>query len=224
MLQCTSQTDGLRLLSDRMSQDIRRSIYAASNLSLLQRTHLTVWCSQWHNIFFTPTSLSCKLLSNASTSCTFLHWLSYLQWIASAGFTVVSIDHPYDADIVEFPDGTVIKGNVTTEEEIVAKLAIRVQDVSFVLSQLSRRSITNQLLLSRPYPSSTKATIFGHSFGGATAANAMLADKRFIGGLNMDGSIFPPAVNISSHGPFLILAAHGHNQSTDATWATSGIN
>src|SRR6266536_1800973 len=78
MLQCTSQTDGLRLLSDRMSQDIRRSIYAVSNLSLLQRTHLTVWCSQWHNIFFTPTSLSCKLLSNASTSCTFLHWLGYI--------------------------------------------------------------------------------------------------------------------------------------------------
>jgi predicted dienelactone hydrolase len=142
-----------------------------------------------------------------------------LQWIASKGFLVMSVDHPYDADIVEYPDGTVIRGNVTDPNQLADKLALRVQDVSFVLNQFSNRLITNQLQLSAPFTSSTKAAIFGHSFGGATAGDTILADRRFIGGLNMDGAMFPPATNISSNKPFLIMAAQGHNQSTDESWA-----
>jgi hypothetical protein len=148
-----------------------------------------------------------------------LIYSSYLQWIAATGITVVSIDHTYEGDVVEFPDGSVIKGNVTSDGQIPQVVAIRGKDVSFVLSQLSNSTITNLLPLSCPYPSGTKAAIFGHSLGGATAGNALVEDKRFIGGLNMDGSMFAPATTTPSKKPFLIFANQAHNQTDDASWA-----
>lgn len=47
--------------------------------------------------------------------------------LASQGYIVVTIDHPYDADIVEFPDGTVVEAaNVDwdSETEIVKALKV----------------------------------------------------------------------------------------------------
>jgi hypothetical protein len=37
--------------------------------------------------------------------------------IAAQGCVVVTIDHPYDADVVEFPDGSVVRRNWTTGME-----------------------------------------------------------------------------------------------------------
>ena len=37
--------------------------------------------------------------------------------IAAQGYVVVTIDHPYEADVVEFPDGSVILGNRTAGME-----------------------------------------------------------------------------------------------------------
>ena len=41
------------------------------------------------------------------------------QSVASFGNVVVSIDHPYDANVVEYPDGTLVLGaNISTEAQI----------------------------------------------------------------------------------------------------------
>ena len=37
--------------------------------------------------------------------------------IAAQGYVVVTIDHPYDAEVVEFPDGSVVRRNWTTGME-----------------------------------------------------------------------------------------------------------
>ncbi|OAP60397.1 hypothetical protein AYL99_05399 [Fonsecaea erecta] len=134
------------------------------------------------------------------------------------GFNVISIDHTYDAQIVEFPDGTVILGaNITLPDDLPQVLSLRVADVGSVLNALSNSTMTKELGI--PAFDVKHVGIFGHSLGGATAANAMLTKPRLISGLNMDGSVYGPAMNRTDRNPFTIFAAQQHNQSSDATWA-----
>ena len=140
------------------------------------------------------------------------------QWVASVGFNVVAIDHPYDASIVEFPDGTVIlASNKTLPDDGDELLAARVADTLTVLNALSNKTVTAKIKI--PQLKTKHVGMFGHSFGGATAAGVMLVEPRVVGGLNMDGSMWGSALNKTQKNPFTILASGVHNQSNDASWA-----
>lgn len=150
-----------------------------------------------------------------------LNYNVLLQWISSTGFNIISIDHPYDADVVEFPDGTIIHAvDNFTADGLLQDLSVRVADARFVLDALSSPPKPFASNISLPLLDSRKTVLFGHSFGGATAADALLVDHRFAAGLNMDGSIYGPADNTSDTKPFLLFAASNHNQTGDATWAS----
>jgi pimeloyl-ACP methyl ester carboxylesterase len=142
------------------------------------------------------------------------------QYIASFGYLVVSIDHPYDANVVEYPDGTLVLGaNISTNAQIELAVATRAQDVSFILDQLSSMSTARRLFPSIKGALKThKVVMYGHSVGGAAAAVAMLNDSRIIGGVNLDGSFFGPILRHPLNRPFLIFGHEGKNQSTDASW------
>jgi hypothetical protein len=152
-----------------------------------------------------------------------------LQDIASSGFAVVSIDHPYDADIVEFPDGRVVLGtlaNISTEAEVDPDLNVRVADVSFVLDILHQRSNVDGLFPSLLNTGGKlrldQVAALGHSLGGATAAQVMLTDDRFVGGINLDGALWGPVAQegLSSSHPFLIFAHTNHTQNNEPSWAS----
>ncbi|GFF48957.1 probable 1-alkyl-2-acetylglycerophosphocholine esterase [Aspergillus lentulus] len=142
------------------------------------------------------------------------------QQLSSTGYIVVTIDHPYDAGIVTFPKNTtILAANITTDTQIVDDLNIRVRDVSFVLDQLHRPSIIAKLILGRTCGLDTsKVGIYGHSLGGATAAEAMLSDSRLKGGINLDGTFFGSVINRGLDKPFMIMAHEGKNLTTDVTW------
>jgi pimeloyl-ACP methyl ester carboxylesterase len=67
-------------------------------------------------------------------------------------------------------------------------LEVRAQDASFVLDRLNVGE-----------EASERVVMFGHSFGGAATATAtaMLRDKRFRGGINLDGIMFGPVLDTS---------------------------
>ena len=142
------------------------------------------------------------------------------QSIASFGYLVVSIDHPYDANVVEYPDGTLVLGaNISTPAQTDLAVKTRAQDVSFVIDQLSSASTVRHLFPSiTGAPKTHKIAMYGHSLGGAAVAVAMLNDSRIIGGANLDGSFFGPILTHSLDRPFLIFGHEGKNQSTDASW------
>ncbi|RYP64314.1 hypothetical protein DL771_008816 [Monosporascus sp. 5C6A] len=142
------------------------------------------------------------------------------QQLSSTGSIVVTVDHPYDAGIVTFLDNTTIPAaNITTDAQIVEDLNVRVRDVSFVLDQLHRPSIVSKLVPGLTCGLDTsKVGIYGHSLGGATAAEAMLSDSRFIGGVNLDGTFFGSVINRGLDKPLMIMAHEGENMTTDATW------
>jgi hypothetical protein len=61
------------------------------------------------------------------------------QEVASQGFTVITLDHPFDTDIVEFPDGFIAYGgnvNFSDINSVYHALNIRMNDISFVLNTL----------------------------------------------------------------------------------------
>jgi dienelactone hydrolase len=160
-------------------------------------------------ILFSPELTGTRLFYNA-----------IVQQLASTGYTVVTIDHTYDAGIVTFPDNsTILAVNITTESQILLDLDTRVKDVSFVLDQLSQPLIASTLVPGRPCGLAvSKAGIFGHSLGGATAATAMLYDSRFIGGINLDGSFWGDVIQKGLNRPLLLFAHEGKNTTTDPTW------
>ena len=49
--------------------------------------------------------------------------------------------------------------------------------------------------------------MFGHSLGGAAAAGTMLADRRTVGGLDMDGRLFGRVATTGLERPFMLFAA-----------------
>ncbi|MCJ1388500.1 hypothetical protein MMC18_001347 [Xylographa bjoerkii] len=161
-------------------------------------------------VLFSPGLGDSRLLYNAMA-----------QSVTSYGYIVVTIDHPYDANIVEYPDGTLVfAANISTEAQIDKEVQIRAEDVRFVLDQLGSPSTVHTLL----YPVITslktdKVPMFGHSLGGATMATAMMNDPRIIGGVNLDGTFFGSVIDQGLGDPFLLFGHEGKNQSTDSTWA-----
>jgi dienelactone hydrolase len=138
--------------------------------------------------------------------------------LASQGFVVVGIDHPYSTDLTIFPDGRTAKTTLSewldcsTDETLAASIRtaeaqvrIRAEDARFVLDELERLNrfdpqglFTNRFDISR-------AGIFGHSFGGAVAAEVCLTDPRFKAGIDLDGYIFGESTRKPISKPFLVL-------------------
>lgn len=132
-----------------------------------------------------------------------LIYANLLEEIASAGYLVISIDHPHDAAAVEFPDGHVIPMNPSIPHNVSLALQTRVGDVVFTLNQLQHKT---QSITPPSFSSSlhlNHVSIVGHSEGGATAAATMLNDMRFAGGVNLDGSLFGPVVHKGLDRPFI---------------------
>ncbi|RFU34916.1 hypothetical protein B7463_g1373, partial [Scytalidium lignicola] len=137
------------------------------------------------------------------------------QQISSAGYVVVTIDHPYDADIVTFPDNrTVLAGNISTDAQILLDVDTRAKDISFVLNELTE----NENIVTSCGLEKGKVGLFGHSLGGAAVATTMLRDHRFAGGINMDGTFWGPVISSGLTRPFMLFAHEGKNGTNDATW------
>ena len=133
-----------------------------------------------------------------------------VEQLVSNGFIVVTIDHPFDAAAVEFPNGSIVEGralsvlsgsNVLTYEAwqtmVDPFLRVRVADVGFVLDALERLDAGHDPDANRrPLPSGLAGALdldrvgmFGHSLGGATTAQIMRVDRRIRAGLSLDGPI-----------------------------------
>jgi dienelactone hydrolase len=142
-----------------------------------------------------------------------LFYTSLIEEIASHGYVVASVTPSYSVTTA-FPDGRtlpvvpealpIVEG---TEEEINAHRdrigAEWTADVIAVLDQLALLNADDPRFAGRL--DLERVGAFGHSFGGATAAAAMIADDRFVAGIDMDGSLYGPALTESVEGPFMLM-------------------
>ncbi|KAF2446733.1 PAF acetylhydrolase family protein [Karstenula rhodostoma CBS 690.94] len=165
-------------------------------------------------------TLPLVLFSGAlGTSRTIYH--SMLQSVAAAGYFVVSVDHPYDADIVEFPNGTIITGVDINDAELDDALTTRVEDIAFLYQELAKPSLRTQLFpMHRHSGNLPKTAIIGHSFGGATAAAALQQLSYIRGGVNIDGTMFGSVLRTGLNRPFMLIGHENKTQETDPSWKT----
>lgn len=143
------------------------------------------------------------------------------QFLSSYGYIVVNVDHPYDGLVVQFPDNSTAFYNgviLSSLEEAERDLFTRSADVSFVVDQIASNKTLNKLIFpGNVSPSSVKKVgVWGHSFGGATAATVLYQDKRFKGGINLDGTMIGPAPQEGFDRPFILWKSEHDN---DPTWA-----
>ena len=160
-----------------------------------------------------PVLLYTPSWSGIRTECTF-----QVEELASHGYVVVGIDHPYSSSIVMFPDGRIARRKFLGNEDYSSEAAveafvktadqqveIRAQDATFVLDTLEHLNgndpdglLTGSLDLAR-------VGIFGFSLGGGTAAQTCWLDRRFRAGLDMGGMIAGESAEQGTFAPFFFM-------------------
>ncbi|WP_241566122.1 alpha/beta hydrolase family protein [Prescottella agglutinans] len=123
--------------------------------------------------------------------------------LASRGYVVVSIDHTFDAQAVEFPGGRIVEGTAPPEDSaqsaqwLRTSLDARIADTEFVLNEITALADGhNPDAEQRELPTGLSRAVdpsrigmFGHSLGGFTTAEAMARDPRIDAGVNLDGML-----------------------------------
>lgn len=128
-------------------------------------------------------------------------YASLASEIASHGYIVVGLNHPYDVPAVELSNGAVAqydKSQWLLEPKAHAaytmeRIRVRTADVIFALEQLEALNSKAD----SPFFGTLNLdaiAVAGHSLGGITASEACKADARFRGCINFDG--------VLSGGPF----------------------
>ncbi|GAA3008251.1 lipase [Streptosporangium longisporum] len=156
-----------------------------------------------------------------------------VEELASRGYLVVTVDHTHQLDQVEFPGGRVERSKlppVRTEQEQARLFDIlmptRVADMRFVLDRLAhldrgrnpdaaRARLPSGL---RGAPDLSRVGVFGHSMGGATAAQLVHDDRRVDAGANLDGVLLGPVAKSGVSRPFLQVAGETTTRRTEPTW------
>lgn len=146
-----------------------------------------------------------KLLFGTGLNTTRLFYSATAQHLASRGYEIIVMDHPYETDVVQFPDGEIVFGGRITKDpaDIVHGLDVRTQDVAFVIHELKL----------------CKTVYVGQSFGGASVAAAMVNVSRIVSGVNLDGALWGPVTDSGVSRPFLAVGAEGHNVTAIPGWA-----
>jgi dienelactone hydrolase len=133
-------------------------------------------------------------------------YTSFLEDLASHGYIVAAIDHPYSVAIVALPDGRVVMQSDDRSQEQFERLAqIRAADARFVLDRLvGATAFRDRIDLSR-------VGMLGHSIGGVAAVQAAADDRRFLAVANLDGGDgeLDSEIQRGAHVPLMLLTKTG---------------
>ncbi|GAB2507378.1 alpha/beta hydrolase family protein [Nocardiopsis aegyptia] len=124
---------------------------------------------------------------------------SNAEELASQGYVVAAMDHPYEAPAVDLPDGRVLRDRIPNTETPAYRdaIATRVADTRLVLDAMDALAAGGSPRVGgEPLPAGLAGSLdtdrtgmFGHSAGGLTAAEVMLVDERVDAGMNLDGTM-----------------------------------
>ena len=144
--------------------------------------------------------------------------------LASRGYVVAGIDHPYESYVTTLPGGRIaecIACDSDTDPGFGSgDVQGRAADVSFVLDQLTgpHPVWAGSVLIDR-----SRIAMVGQSIGGAAALAAMAKDPRVRAGVDMDGTTYARLPRNGFARPFLFLgtdlhAPGGRDTSWDRDW------
>lgn len=131
--------------------------------------------------------------------------------LASRGFVVFALDHPYESAVTELPDGrvvgtreSVLPGERDRSGYMARQQAVRVADVRFIIDQLAH---PDALLppIEGGRIDGARVAVIGHSFGGAAASAVLSEDPRVVAAANIDGTPYGDLPDRVLTRPFLLL-------------------
>ena len=141
---------------------------------------------------------------------------AHIEELVSQGYFVIAPDHPFDANITIFDDGTLAdyrsgitflqakrgKGIKFTEKDFwnvrLPQINTRTADIQYLLDELEVRNGVVQ----SPWEAMNldRIGIFGHSYGGATSVMVSYIDKRIDACISLDGWNVPIPQNVVDDG------------------------
>lgn len=131
--------------------------------------------------------------------------------LASRGFVVVVLDHPFESGVTQLSNGQVVgtqeilpPGRPNRIQYMVDQQVVRTADIRFVIDQLARPGTLSPRLRG-DWIDASKVAVIGHSFGGAVSAMAMSEDERVVAAANIDGTPYGDLPNRQLTRPFLLL-------------------
>jgi dienelactone hydrolase len=159
------------------------------------------------------------VIMRAGSSLEVWNYSTLAEDLASHGYVVVGIDAPYRTFEVVFPDGRVMRRTAENNPELVSGdelthranklLTAWTADITFVLDRLDRLNASDPSGRFTGRLDMTRVGVFGHSFGGAQAAQFCSQDSRCKAGIDIDGSLHGSVVQTGIHRPFMFLGS-GH--------------
>ena len=152
-------------------------------------------------------------------------YTTLLEDLASHGYIIVGANPTYSASAVVFADGRIVEqsasGNIpdnasVPETKQIADRLVQIwaDDMIFAMNQARRLNADPQSLLAGRMDL-THIGVFGHSFGGAAAAEVCHLDVRCQAGADLDGYPYGDVVQSGLPQPFLFVWSTG-NDSNDA--------
>jgi predicted dienelactone hydrolase len=132
--------------------------------------------------------------------------VSLCEDLASHGYVVMSIDHPYASAATEFPDRIVTAREATTDfktpEPAEPITRIMADDAQFVIDSLSG----DWTKLFRAEMDREKIGVIGHSVGGAVAYDLAFREPRVKAAVNLDGVVYVAPKTVKNSSAFLMIA------------------
>jgi predicted dienelactone hydrolase len=167
------------------------------------------------------------VIMRAGASAEVWNYSTLAEDLASHGYVVVGFDAPYRTNVVVFPDGRVMRRTPGNNPELCesqgpAELAHCVNkvltawtaDIAFVLDRLGQLNSSDASGKFKGRLDLARVGVFGHSFGGATAAQFCHDDSRCKAGIDVDGQPFGSVIQEGLHQPFMFLMGD-HSRESD---------
>jgi dienelactone hydrolase len=169
------------------------------------------------------------VIMRAGASLEVWNYSTLAEDLASHGYVVVGFDAPYRTYSVVFSDGRVIRRTPENNPELCEDqeqaqqarcvnkvLTAWTADIAFVLDQLERLNVSDATGKLTGRLDMTRVGVFGHSFGGAQAAQFCSLDSRCKAGIDVDGSLHGSVIQAGIHKPFMFLLSGQGDFSSDA--------
>ena len=141
-----------------------------------------------------------------------------MQELASHGYIVVAMEHPYGSRMTVFPDGSIIPNNPaalpkdkpTVEYETAARILVNqwAGDIGYTLDYLSQPGNIDPASQITDLIAFDKVGVFGHSTGGGATIQFCGTDPRCKVGLTLDAFMRPVGLDVLEHStqqPFFYL-------------------
>jgi pimeloyl-ACP methyl ester carboxylesterase len=170
------------------------------------------------------------VIFRAGASSGVLNYSTLVEDLASHGYVVVGFDAPYRTARVTFPDGRVMSRTdennpeacVVSDRARMERCVSRVltawtSDIAFVLDRLARLNASDSSGKFTGRLDMTRVGVFGHSLGGAVAAQFCHEDSRCRAGIDIDGAPHGNVIHAGLRQPFMFLLSDHGDESDPAS-------